>query len=478
MPSADNNALPGGRSRWVVLAAVMLGFIMAPIDSSIVNIVLPTITDYFHTGIATAQWVPSIYLLMICSLLLTYGRLGDMLGYRKIFQIGLGSFVCTSVLCGLAPGIELLIVARALQGMAAGMLMSVSFAIITANFPPQERGRALGVNAVSIAVGLALGPTLGGIIAQNLSWRYVFFINVPIGIAALIWVQRVVPAGIRRPGLRLDWRGAVTSFLALLCLVLYATVGARLGWVSPVSLLMIVAAVLFGVLFIRTERRVPQPMMDLKMLADRVFSLASLAALVSFMAQYLMVFITPFYLVSILGFGEQPAGLVMTAAPLGILCVAPFAGALSDRIGSRALAVAGTAIGALALFLLSGVGPSTTAFDVAWRLALFGLGMGIFQSPNNSAVMGAAPHRFLGVASGFLATGRNVGMVLGITLAGVVIGIFAPFASIDAPGRFAGAQFTAFLTAIKWGYLVGGVLEIGASLASGLAVVREKDRPA
>jgi MFS family permease len=220
------------------------------------------------------------------------------------------------------------------------------------------------------------------------------------------------------------------------------------------------------VLFVYIERKTPQPMLDLGLLANRTFSFANLSSLICFMAQYVMVFITPFYLMDVLHFGSDKAGWVMTAYPIAVLCVAPASGAISDRIGTRLLAICGTAIGAVALFLMSGLDASASPFAVMWRLALFGFGTAIFQSPNNSAIMGSAPRAYLGVASGILATMRNVGMVLGITMAGAVVYGFAPFASSQPPSSFTSAQYQQFLSAVQWAYVAGAALASMASLTS------------
>ena len=211
-------AKKGLESKWLILTAVMLGTFMTPLDGSIVNTVLPSITTSFHTEISIAQWVPTVYLLTICCLILLYGRLGDMVGYKRVFLYGMAAFTVTSVLCGSSQNIWMLIAFRALQGLAASMIMAVGFAIVTAAFPPTERGKALGIYAIGIAVGLGLGPTLGGLIAEYLSWRYIFFINVPIGIAALLWGSRVIPRGSTKPGQRLDCTGALTALIFLLSL--------------------------------------------------------------------------------------------------------------------------------------------------------------------------------------------------------------------------------------------------------------------
>jgi EmrB/QacA subfamily drug resistance transporter len=471
----DTNASAIGKqfeSKWLILTAVMLGTFMTPLDASIVNTVLPSVTAFFHTEISIVQWVPTVYLLAICCLILLYGRLGDMIGYKRIFLYGLAAFTVTSILCGSSQNIWMLIAFRAVQGLAASMIMAVGFAIVTAAFPPTERGKALGIYAIGIAVALGLGPTLGGLIAEHLSWRYVFFINVPIGIAALLWGSRVIPRGSTRPGQRLDLAGALTAFVFLLTLLLYANRGEDWGWASPLPLTLLAVAVVSGVLFFWIERTSKQPMLNLALFANRVFSFASLSALLSFMALYALIFLTPFYLVYVLHYSILKVGLVMAASPIVTLIVAPLSGAASDRIGTRVFAVCGMCIAALGLFFFSGLQESATAFDVAWRLAVTGLGVGIFQSPNNSTIMGAVPPRQLGIASGILAAMRNMGMVLGIAVAGVILYGLAPISVSAHPEAFSPSDIHEFMYGLHWAYISGAVLAAIAALTSILAIGR------
>jgi EmrB/QacA subfamily drug resistance transporter len=444
----------------------MLGTFMAPLDGSIVTTVLPDITKFFHTEISIAQWVPAIYLLTISCLILLYGRLGDMIGYKKVFLYGLAAFTVTSILCGLSQSIWMLIAFRALQGLAAGMMMAVGFAIITAAFPPTERGKAMGIYAISIAAGLGLGPTLGGLIAEYLNWRYIFFVNVPIGIAAVLWGYRIIPRGSTNPGQRLDLAGALTAFVFLITLLLYANRGEDWGWLSPESIGLLVVAVLSGITFIWMERRSAQPMLNLALFSNRRFSFANLSALLSFMALFSLVFLTPFYLTFVLHYSILKVGLIMAAGPIATLFVAPLSGAFSDRIGTRGLAFCGMSIAALGLFFLSGLKESADALDVIWRLIIAGLGMGMFQSPNNSAVMGSVPVFHLGIASGILAAMRNVGMVLGLAVAGAVLYNVAPIASSGQPGSFTGADIQEFISGLRWAYIVGAIIAATAALTS------------
>jgi EmrB/QacA subfamily drug resistance transporter len=460
----------GLESKWLILMAVMLGSVMGPLDASIVNTIIPSITKVFHAEISIAQWVLAVYLLTISCFILLYGRLGDMLGHKKIFLYGLAAFMVTSVLCGLSQSIWMLIVFRGLQGLAAGMMMAVGYAIITAAFPATERGKAFGIYAIGIAVGLSLGPTLGGLIAEHLSWRYVFFINIPIGICALLWGYRVIPQGSKEAGQRLDWFGALAAFVLLISVLLYANRGEAWGWLSLVSISLLVVAVLSGILFIWVERKSEQPMLNLALFSNRVFSFAILSALFNFMSLYALVFLTPFYLTFVLQYSILKVGLVMAAGPIAILVAAPLSGAASDRIGTRGLAFCGMIIAAFGLVLLSGLNESADAFDVIWRLAVVGLGMGMFQSPNNSAVMGSAPMSQLGIASGILAATRNVGMVLGIAVAGAVLYNVAPIVLYLDPGHFSPADIQEFLSGLHWAYISGAVLAGIAALTSLAAV--------
>jgi EmrB/QacA subfamily drug resistance transporter len=460
------------KSKWLILTAVMLGSFMGPLDGSIVNTVLPSITSYFETEISIAQWVPTVYLLTISCLILLYGRLGDMLGYRKIFLGGLAAFTVTSAICGLSQTIWMLIVFRAFQGLAAGMMMAVAYAIITAAFPPTERGKAMGIYAISIAVALGLGPTLGGLIAEHLSWRYVFFINVPIGIAALLWGYRIIPQRIGQAGQRLDLSGAFAAFIFLLSMLVYTNRGQAWGWTSPGLVALLAVGLVSGLLFFRIEIKSAQPMLDLSLFKNRVFSYANLSALLNFMATYALIFLTPFYLAFVLHFSILKLGLVMAASPVATLFVAPLSGALSDRIGTRPLAFCGMITCALSLFLLSGLTTSAGSADVVWRLVVFGVGTAIFQSPNNSAVMGSVPAKHLGIASGILAAMRNVGMVLGIAVTGAVLYNVAPVTVSMEPGSFGSAEIEEFLNGLRWAYVSGAVLAGIAALTSLLAVER------
>lgn len=466
MPARSEETTSITGQRYQVLAAIMLGGIMGPIDASIVNVILPIITGFFGASLATAQWVPVIYLLAISSLLLFYGRLGDIVGYKKVYLAGLVCFIIASGLCGLAPTIYWLIAFRALQGLGAGMMMAVPYAIVTATFPPQERGRALGINAISISAGLAIGPTLGGLIASLWGWRLAFLINIPVGIAGLLWATKVIPDLKGQPG-RVDAGGAITAFVFLFSFLYFINQAQKLGFDVTTGTILAIA-IMTGASFFYIETRSPQPVVNLALFKNRTFSLGTLSALLNFVSQYIMVFLTPFYLQRVLHYSPDKIGLIMTCFPLAVMAVAPFSGALSDQVGTRALAAAGAAISALALVTMAFLPVAAPPLAVGWRLALFGFGTGIFQSPNTSAVMGSVPRPYLGIASGVLATARNIGMALGIATGGLILYALVPptvmgQSSLDALGA------VHFLTGLKYAYLSGAGL---AALAAVFSLAR------
>jgi EmrB/QacA subfamily drug resistance transporter len=465
----EKSAEPYGR-RYSVLAALMVGTIMGPIDGSIVNVILPTITDFFGVDISTAQWVPMIFLLTISSLLLFCGRLGDILGYKKVYLSGLAGFTVAAGLCSLSPTIHWLILFRAIQGLAAGLMMSVPYAIITTSFPPTEWGKALGINALVVSVGLAIGPTLGGFITSSFGWRFVFLINIPIGIAAFFWARHIIPEVKGQHG-KIDVLGAVTAFILLFSFLLFVNRFQSSG-LSYATSIMLLVAIVSGITFFRVERKTAQPMLNLNLFRNVTFSFANISSLLNFMSQYVMVFLTPFYLQRVLHYAPDRLGLIMTSFPLAVMVVAPFCGSLSDRIGTKVLTCVGAAICALSLFFMSQLPVSASSTDVIWRLALFGLGTGVFQSPNNSAVLGSAPKAHLGIASGILATIRNVGMVLGIATGGLVLYAFTPV-SILGKAALGGWEAAAFLSGLRHAYVAGAIL---TGLASVTSLIRSKEK--
>lgn len=407
--------------QWWIFVSIGTGAFMGAIGTSVVNIVLPIVSRDFGVDVATIEWVITVYLLIVSGLLLSFGRLGDLRGHKVVYLTGLTIVVFSAPLCGLAQNVPMLIAARALQALGAAMIFSNSPAILTKNFPATQRGQVLGLQSMMTYLGLTLGPSLGGWLTTQLSWRAVFFINLPLGLLAL-WlgarfIPRDAPATSRES---FDVSGAATFIVALVLWLFALNQGHAWGWTSPTILAMLIAALILGALFVRIEQRVPSPMLDLTLFRVRLFSAATLSAIANYVCIYSILFLMPFYLIQAREMNPAHAGMILTAQPLVMAISAPISGALSDRIGSRFLATLGMSILAGGVFLLSRLNATSSLNEVMVALALAGLGTGLFTSPNNSALMGAAPRHRQGVAASVLATARNGGMVLGVGLAGAI----------------------------------------------------------
>jgi EmrB/QacA subfamily drug resistance transporter len=405
-----------------VLLAVALGSMMSGLDSSISNTVLPVIASSLHADVATAQWVVSIYILVLSCLLLPFGRLGDLGGYRRVYLAGFGLFVAASATCAFAGSVEMLIGARAVQAVGAAMLAATSPAILINAFPEDQRGRALGFQATAVYIGLALGPGLGGWLTAAFGWSAVFLVNVPIGICALLLGARVLPRDPVRAGEReaFDFVGAAIFSVMLVVLIFGLNQVHAWGWTSPLFLGCMLLAALTLVLFILVERRSPSPMLDLRVFAARAFSASVISATLNYLSIFTMTFLLPFFLIQARGLSVAAAGLVLTAQPLVMAVTAPVSGVVSDRIGARVPATAGMLIIAVGLGILAWLGLDAPLVTVVATLMLIGIGVGLFTSPNTSAALGTVPRAERGVASGVLATARNLGMLLGIGIAGAI----------------------------------------------------------
>jgi len=434
-------------NKWATFAVVAVGVFMATLDASIVNISLPTIARFFGAALSgTIEWVIIAYLVVIAAVLLSIGRLADMIGRKPIWASGLAVFTLGSAACGAAPSLGFLIAARAVQGVGGAMLFAVSPAIVTGAFPAAERGRALGLNAVVVALGTSAGPTLGGIITDHFTWRWIFYLNVPLGILGLLATLRVLHEGTPRGQGRFDPLGALLLAVGLAALTLGLSFGQEWGWRSWHLILYLILGVVALSALIAVERRVKDPIVDLALLRNRVFASANVSLVLNFLALFAVSFMLPFYFEQLRGFSTQESGLLLTPLPLTIAVVAPISGSLADRVGSRWLTAGGLGLACVGLALISALGPGSSIFDIVWRLVVTGFGQALFQSPNNSALMGSAPREAQGVAAGFLATGRVVGQSTSVALAGAV---FASFGGAAAGRALAGHAHGGYLPAAQ-----------------------------
>ncbi|SRR5579871_238980 len=469
-------------NKWMVLGILAIGIFMATLDSSIVNISLPTIAGYFGVPLNGAvEWVIIAYLIAIAGMLLTIGRLADMTGRKALWAAGLCIFTLGSAICGAAPQLGILIAARAFQGIGGALIMSVSPAILTSAFPPNERGRALGMNAVFVALGTSVGPTLGGLITANFSWRWIFYVNVPLGIIGVTLSLILLKERHTRTIGRFDPAGALLLAAGLIAMTLGLSFGEEWGWTSPGLIATLAISVIAFIALVFAEQRATDPIVDFRLLRNRVFVSANVSLIMSFLALFAVSFMLPFYLEELRGFSVIESGLLLTPLPLAIAVIAPFSGALADKIGSRWLAAGGLTLACIGLVLISQLNAQSSVLDIIWRMLVAGTGQAFFQSPNNSALMGSAPRERQGVASGFLATGRVIGQSVSVALAGAIFtslgGAVAGVILVQGtrhlpPARIAGLQDT-FTTAFHTTFLVCAII---AALGVFTSLVRGKEQ--
>ena len=406
------------RRRWI-LATTSLGSFAAAVMFTSVNVALPSLVPVFDAPFAAVQWVVLAYLLATAALLPIVGRLADMIGKRAIFIAGLGVFTVGSLATGLAPDLPTLIAFRLLHGVGSAVLTGVGLAIVTDVFPAQERGRAIGVNGSILSTGIVLGPTLGGLLVE-IGWRWVFLAGAPVGLigAALAWW--LVPRYPRGAPQRFDAGGALMLTLMLTTASLAMTLGPERGFGDRWILAGFAVAALLLPLFVAFERRTTDPVVDLSMFRDARLTVGLLVGLAVFVSISGTIFVMPFYLEGVLGLAPRNVGLLMSVAPVSLVIIAPIAGALADRYGERIVTVAGLGFALVGFSLVATLDTSTTPLGFVLRFLLVGIGMGTFQTPNNSAIMGSAPKGRSGVAGGLLGLTRSFGQTAGIAVLGTI----------------------------------------------------------
>ncbi|MEF2967608.1 MFS transporter [Paenibacillus sp. M1] len=406
-----------GANPWVILANVSLGTFMSTLDGSIANVALPTIAGELGASIHVVQWVLTSYLLTICATLPIMGKISDMFGRSRIYNYGFLIFALGSALCGLSNSLGLLIGSRVIQALGAACLMSNSQAIVAEVFSSKGRGRAMGITGTMVSLGSLTGPGIGGILVEHLGWTSIFWINVPIGVIGFIAGLFILPKDrSKKENQPFDYTGSLLFMAGMFAFLYVISNGQDWGWVSPSVWVGGVVSLLVLAGFYFWEKRTRHPMLDFSLYRIPAFAIGNVTALLSFMALFFTNVLMPFYMQDVLGFSPAKTGYTMMVYPLVMAVVAPISGWLSDRIGSHSLTTAGLLVNALAFGLLNTLSTQESAWVVGLHLGLFGLGGGLFQSPNNSSIMGSVPRDKLGTAGGLNALVRNIGMVLGTSL--------------------------------------------------------------
>lgn len=431
--------------KWFALAVVSTAvMLVSHVDQGMVSVALPAMTLDMGVSVTTVQWVVAAYLLAITSLVLPFGRLSDMVGKERIFTLGYAIFAVSSGLCGVSQNVEQLIFFRILQGIGTGMVLSVNVAIVSSVFPARELGRALGVFNAVVAVGTMVGPSLGGFIVDAFDWRTAFFLRVPVGLAgvgAALLVFKASPLPAARA--RFDLLGTLTVGASIVALMLAVGQGSSIGWSSPLIIGLFVGSLVSLGGFVVVERLAKSPLVDFLIFRIRLVAVAIACQFLSFFTVFAVSVLAPFYLVQVAGYQAWQTGLILSvqAAVMGIF--APLCGYIADRMGSRLLSTAGLATSALGLFLLGLLGTQPSLTHILVVFGVLGLGTGLFQAPNNRAIMGCVPRDKMGVASAMVPLMRNLGSVLGV---GVFTAVFA-------------SRLVAFGSEIGGGQLVGQIAD-------------------
>ncbi|MDV2989126.1 MAG: DHA2 family efflux MFS transporter permease subunit [Dehalogenimonas sp.] len=413
---------PAQYSKWLVLAVLSAALFMINLDVTIVNIALPDIMERLPASLADAEWVLNAYVLVFAILLITMGRLGDIFGRKRLFTGGLLVFTVSSLLCGLAPNIGWLIAGRIAQAAGGAAMMPATLSILNITFQSGQRGLAMGIWGASAGAAAALGPIIGGLLVGTLGWQWVFLINIPLGIAALVAAFKIVPESCDPNATRrIDFPGIIAATIALGAISFALIEGQALGWTSVVTLGLFGAGIIAAAAFLVIEAKARTPLIPLVFFRNISFTAGNILGLIVMFCLVGLIFLSVMYLQAIRDFSPMDAGLVVLPLSLALMIISPVAGRLADRLQMRFLMSAGMVMVALAFSLLAQINPEVPAAMMAWPLGLAGLGLGLVMAPLSSVVMASAPLARSGTASGILTTMRQVGATLGITVLGAVL---------------------------------------------------------
>jgi EmrB/QacA subfamily drug resistance transporter len=463
--------------KWWTVASVAFALFMIMLDNTVVNVALPAIQRDLGIGVSQLEWVVTGYALSFAVLMLTGGKLADMLGRRRIFLAGLIIFTVSSLFCGLANGADMLIVARVVQGVGAALMMPATLSIITATFAPEERGAALGIWAGVSAMALAIGPLVGGLITEHISWSWIFYVNVPIGILGVI-AGRIIIRESKDTSheQRLDLPGLLTSGVALFALVYALIEGNSKGWTSALILALFALAAVMGVAFVLLELRQRLPLFDVKLFANPTFAGANVVALLVSLAMFGVFFFISLFMQNILGYSAVRAGAAFLPMTLLIIIVAPLAGRASDRLGSRWLMTGGLTLVSASLLVFAQLQPDSTYWSLLPAMILGGIGMATTMTPMTAAALSAVPVDKAGVGSGMLNTFRQVGGSLGIAVMGAILASGSKSALADGA-----TQVEAFMNGLHHALYVAATIAFTGAVVAAVTIrshARRRPQPA
>ena len=455
------------KHRWLILFTVVSMTFMCCLDSSIVNVALPVMADKLSVTMASIQWVVTSYLILISATILIFGRLGDMKGKTNIFKFGIILFTFGSLMCGLSSSLGFLVFSRVVQAIGAAATMATSQGILTQVFPSSERGRALGISGSFVALGIMVGPPLGGFIVSAISWKCIFLINVPIGIITFFMSTKNFPKAITNKDEKLDFKGAVLFTLAIIVLFGAMNRGQEYGYTQPIIIVAIISALAILFAFIHVEKKVAMPLLQLEIFENKLFSISVFSAFISFVAISCSNIIQPFYLQSVLKLTPATTGMFMMVYPLILTIVAPASGHLSDKIGSEFLTFVGLILTSIGLFLMSTLTEHSNLWVMCIYIAIMSVGNGLFQSPNNSLVMSTVPRNKLGVAGSINGLVRNLGMIFGISLSTTLLYNRMSYKIGYHITNYVQGREDVFIYGMRWVYISASIVcIIGATITA------------
>jgi EmrB/QacA subfamily drug resistance transporter len=464
------------KKKWAIMVIVILSTFMSTLDGSIVNVALPSMAQVLGVTTANIQLVATCYLIVIAGTVLIFGRLGDTLGKTKVFTVGLGIFTLGSLLCGLTHSFVFLILARMIQAIGAAGTMANNQGIIAETFPPNERGKALGINATAVALGSLVGPGLGGLIVGAVSWEYIFLINVPIGLITLFLCIKLLPKGRRETIGRFDNLGAALFLAAIVFLFTAMNEGLNRGFTDPLIVSgFLLSAVSFLAFFIVEQKR-ENPMIQLQIFRNTLFSLSIFCGFISFVAIFCNNIILPFYLQYVMECTPQYTGIILMIYPMILSLVAPVSGHLSDKIGSELLTFLGLVLTGTGLFLMSSLSENSTLSGMVTFIGIMSVGMGIFQSPNNSLIMSTVSRDKLGIAGSINALVRNLGMVCGIALATTLLYSMMSAKIGYRVTDYVEGRSDAFLYGMRAVYITAGGIALFGALLTLVRLINKRRR--
>lgn len=463
------------KKQWAILLVVLPMTFMITLDSSIVNVALPTMARELGTTMAGIEWVVTSYLITICAFILLFGRAGDIIGKSRVFRIGITIFTIGSLLCGFSYSLTTLIFSRVIQAIGAAAAMATNQGIITETFPASERGRALGMSGTAVALGTMVGPTLGGLIVSVAPWKYIFLINIPIGIIVYIAVLKILSFSKKKEKISFDIKGNVLFMISIILLFCSINFSQSLGITNPIIIGAFVLSLLLLFLFIKIEDKIHNPMLDLYIFKNKLFSLSIFCGFTSFVSVGAINIILPFYLQDVLKLSPGLAGLMMTVSPIILSIVAPVSGYLSDKIGSEKISALGLSIMSLGLFSLILFKENTQLFVVALIIGLVSLGNAMFQSPNNSLIMSTVDKSKLGIAGSINGLIRNLGITIGIGLStSILYSIMSNKIGYKVSGYVEG-RADVFIYAMRFVFISITIICLIGAVLSLLRVLRKKD---